>query len=67
MQLHNGGDGFDWFFLAMAHWQLDSRDEARKWYDQAVVWMDKNQAKTEELRQFRAEAEELMGIKQNKE
>ncbi len=66
-ELRKGGDGFNWFFLAMALWQLDSQEEARKWYDQAVVWMDKNQPKTEELRRFRAEAEELMGIKQNKE
>jgi WD40 repeat protein/serine/threonine protein kinase/tetratricopeptide (TPR) repeat protein len=66
-ELRKGGDGFDWFFLALAHWQLDSKDEARKWYDQAVVWMDKNQPKNEELRRFRAEAEELMAIKQHKE
>ena len=24
MDLRMGGDGFDWFFLAMAHWQLNS-------------------------------------------
>ena len=34
---------FDWFFLAMAHWQLGEKDKAREWYDQAVQWMDKNQ------------------------
>ena len=43
MQLRKGGDSFDWFFLAMAHWQLGNKDEARKWYDQAVEWMEKNQ------------------------
>jgi tetratricopeptide (TPR) repeat protein len=58
---------FDAFFLAMAHWQVGDKDEARKWYDQAALWMDKNQPANEELRRFRAEAEELMGIKQNKE
>ena len=57
------GDSFDWFFLAMAHWQLGEKDEARKWYDQAVQWMEKNQPQDEELRRFRAEAEELLGIK----
>ena len=36
--------GFNDFFLAMAHWQLDQKAEARKWYDQAVEWMEKNAA-----------------------
>src|SRR5262249_40032431 len=35
-----GGGGFGWFFLAMAHWQLGDKQEARKWYEQAVKWMD---------------------------
>jgi hypothetical protein len=56
------GDAAQWFFLAMAHWQLDEKDKARKWFDQAVEWMDKNQPKNEELRRFRAEAAELMKI-----
>ena len=30
------------FFLAMAHWQLGNKDEARTWQKQAVQWMDKN-------------------------
>ena len=28
--------GFNAFFLAMAHWQLGHKDEARAWYDRAV-------------------------------
>jgi tetratricopeptide (TPR) repeat protein len=63
MSLRRGGDAFDWFFLAMAHWQLGGKSEARKWYDQAVQWMEKNQSKDDELRRFRAEAEELLQIK----
>ena len=44
MELRTGGyTSNDWFFLAMAHWQLGDKDEARKWYDQAVEWMEKNQ------------------------
>jgi uncharacterized protein HemY len=62
MALRNGGDSFDWFFLTMAHWQLGEKDEARKWYDKAVEWTDKNQPDNEELRRFRAEAAELLGI-----
>jgi tetratricopeptide (TPR) repeat protein len=57
MEDRDGGDSFDWFFLAMVHWQMGENDEARKWYDQAVEWMEKNQPKNEELRRFRAEAE----------
>ncbi len=63
MQLGQGGDSFDWFFLAMAHRQLGYKEQARKWYDQAVHWMEKNNPQDEELRRFRAEAAELLGVK----
>jgi tetratricopeptide (TPR) repeat protein len=49
------------FFLAMAHWRLSNKPEARKWYDQAVGWMEKNKPQDEELQRFRAEAEALLG------
>jgi tetratricopeptide (TPR) repeat protein len=62
MELRKGGDSFDWFFLAMSHWQLNEKDEARKWYDKAVEWMDKNKPEDEKRRRFRTEAEELLGI-----
>ena len=48
------------FFLAIAYWQLDEKDKARHAYERAVQWMDKNQPKNQELRRFRAEAEELI-------
>jgi serine/threonine protein kinase/Flp pilus assembly protein TadD len=67
MELRNGGDSYDWFFLAMAHWQLSNKDEARKLYDQAVQWMDENDAKNEELHRFRAEAAELLEIEIKKD
>ena len=62
MELQNGGDSNDFFFLAMAHWQLGNKVEARQWYDRAVAWMEKNRPKDEELRRFRAEAAELLGV-----
>jgi tetratricopeptide (TPR) repeat protein len=62
LELRKGGDGTDWFFLAMAHWQLGDRDQGRKWYDKAVEWMEKKKPRDEELGQFRAEAAELLGI-----
>jgi eukaryotic-like serine/threonine-protein kinase len=66
MQLSKGGDGDDWFYLAMAYWRLGHKEDARKWYGQASEWMDKNKPKNEELRRFRAEAEELMGANEKK-
>jgi tetratricopeptide (TPR) repeat protein len=61
-ELRQGGDAFDFFFLAMAHWQRGEKETARKWFDQAVPWMDKNAPHNEELRRFRAEAAELLGV-----
>ena len=66
MAIRKSGDSFYWFFLAMAHWQLGHKDEARKLYDQAVQWMEKNRPTDEELRRFRAEAADLLGIKNTK-
>jgi tetratricopeptide (TPR) repeat protein len=63
MKLREGGDAFDWFFLAMAHWQLGDKKQARQWYDKAVPWMEKNKSQDEELCRFRAEAAELLGVK----
>ncbi|HZL90049.1 MAG TPA: tetratricopeptide repeat protein [Pirellulaceae bacterium] len=60
MELPGGGDAHDWFFVAMSHCQLRNKDEARKWYDKAVEWMQANAKDNEELNRFRAEAEELM-------
>jgi serine/threonine protein kinase/tetratricopeptide (TPR) repeat protein len=67
-----------WLFLAMAHWQLGHRQEARQWYDRAVEWienhrveLDKNKQKEtpleEDIRNIRAEAAELMGIQEQSE
>jgi len=62
MDLRKGGDSNDWFFLAMAHWQLGDKPQARSWYDKAVPWMEKNQPMDEELVCFRAEAAGLLGL-----
>jgi hypothetical protein len=59
-----GGDAFDWFFLAMAHAKLGQKDQARRWYDRGRRWAEKNLPHDEELRRFRAEAEELLGRKE---
>jgi tetratricopeptide (TPR) repeat protein len=54
--------GHNAFFIAMAHWQLGRKDEARQWYDRAVEWMDKNKRNEAELIRFRAEAATLLGV-----
>jgi hypothetical protein len=61
LKLRQGGNGFDWFFLAMAHRRLCHQAEARRYYGQAVEWMEKNQPRNDELRRFRDEAAELLG------
>lgn len=57
IEIRQHGDAFDFLFLGMAHWQLGDEDEARKWYEQAVKWMQKNKPDDDQLRRFRAEAE----------
>jgi hypothetical protein len=63
MKLLKGNQlSYNAFFLAMAHWRLGEKAEARGWYDQGVQWMDKQQPQNEELRRFRAEAAQLLGL-----
>ncbi len=60
----SGLEGFDLFFLAMAHHQLGHRQEARGLYDQAVRWLGKQKGLPDtharELAGFRAEAEAVL-------
>jgi tetratricopeptide (TPR) repeat protein len=70
------GDAYSGFFLAMAYWQLGKaeqgaaqeqarhRQEARRWYGRAVAWTEKYEPRSEELRRFRAEAAEVLGIQE---
>jgi len=62
-ELRNGGDAFDWFFVAMAEWHVGDKEKARAWYEKAVEWMAKHKPDDKELKRFRAEAEEVLGIK----
>jgi tetratricopeptide (TPR) repeat protein/serine/threonine protein kinase len=62
----DGGDSGQFFFLAMAQWRLGEQVQARKWYDRAVTWMDKNDPQSEQLRRFRAEAANLLEVKKDK-
>ena len=51
---------FNAFFLAMAHWQLGNKAEARRWHDEAVGWMEKKKPQDEELLRFQAESKQLL-------
>jgi WD40 repeat protein/Flp pilus assembly protein TadD len=63
MDLFGGhAEGYNTFFLAMSHWQLGDKEEARRWYDRAVQWVEKNPPTDDELPRFRAEAAELLQI-----
>jgi superkiller protein 3 len=65
LDISGGGDGRDWFFVAMSEWRLGNEGEARRWYDRAVRWMDENEPENEQLVKARAEAEKTLGLKQN--
>jgi tetratricopeptide (TPR) repeat protein len=62
LSLPLGDDDYDLFFLAMAHWQLGEKEEARRWYDQAVKWTKINRPDPSGVREFSAEAAHLLGI-----
>ena len=48
--------------LAEVHWHLDQKELARRWYDRAAAWLDKNQRVDEDLQRCLGEAAALLGI-----
>jgi serine/threonine protein kinase/Flp pilus assembly protein TadD len=68
MELFHGQDeSCNTFFLAMARERLGDHDEALTWYRRAVEWMGQHKAADAELRRFRAEAAQLLGVPEKKE
>jgi serine/threonine protein kinase/tetratricopeptide (TPR) repeat protein len=53
-------ESFNTLVLAMAHWHLGNKTEARAWYDRAVRWQERYQLRDEELLRLRAEAAALL-------
>jgi tetratricopeptide (TPR) repeat protein len=53
------------FFLAMTHWRLGNKDEARRAYERAVEW-NKGREADEVVIRFRSEAAELLGVNERK-
>jgi tetratricopeptide (TPR) repeat protein len=62
MNLREGGDSFDWFFLAMMRAEDGDDAEARRYYDRAVAWMKEFRAADPELHRFRIEAADFLAI-----
>ncbi len=51
-------------FLAMCHWKLGNKDQARAWYEKTVAQMKNNQVNEDNLLRFRAEADALLGTEE---
>jgi tetratricopeptide (TPR) repeat protein len=51
-----------WLFLAMAHGQLGEKDEARRWYDRAVRFLEQRAPRNEEWRRLQSEAATLLKV-----
>jgi tetratricopeptide (TPR) repeat protein len=62
MEPRKGGDSYDWLFLAMAHWRLGEKEEARRWYDKADKALKKFEYPHVEEGRWLAEAAALLQI-----
>ena len=47
--------------------KLGDKENARQWYDRATRWMDEHRATNEDLRLFRAEAAQVLGLNNKKD
>jgi serine/threonine protein kinase len=50
-------------FLAMAHWRLGQKEEAKTCYERYTEWMARQKTESEELRSFRDEAASVLGLR----
>jgi tetratricopeptide (TPR) repeat protein len=66
-----GGGSYEWFPLAMAHWQRGDKGQARQWYARACRWMEDHKGGyskepgfywEDEFRRLRAEAAQVLGM-----
>src|SRR5262249_19748539 len=62
LEVRNAGEFRSWSFLSMACWKQGAKEEARKWYTAALVWMEKQAPRHEELLRLRGEAGALLGL-----
>ena len=62
MALREGGDSFDWYFLAQIEVIRNHPVEARALYDKAIAWAADHRQGDAELHRFRAEAAQRLGL-----
>jgi tetratricopeptide (TPR) repeat protein len=62
MALRDGGDAFDWFFLAMLDARRGRPAEARRWYDKATSFRETSLPTNRELHRFHVEAAKVLGL-----
>jgi tetratricopeptide (TPR) repeat protein/tRNA A-37 threonylcarbamoyl transferase component Bud32 len=60
MMLRNGGDGFDWYFAAIAYWGLGEKSKAEEFYHKAEAWKEKEHITADELIGIDQEAKTLL-------
>jgi serine/threonine protein kinase len=60
MELGKGGDAFDWFLLAMIDWHRGRHQQARRWYDRGVDWMNHNVPTNDDIYRYRYEVDRLL-------
>ena len=59
----NGGDSFDWFFLAMIDHKQGRKRSAIEWYEKAVTWYQtQRRPNDDELYRFQTEAAKELGL-----
>jgi tetratricopeptide (TPR) repeat protein len=64
MELREGGDSFDWFFVAMIRHAQGREQDAFSLYEKAVEWSDANSPGNLELDRFRREAAAMLNLPQ---
>ncbi len=57
-----GGDPFDWLYLAMIYQDQGRHEDAKALYEQSLWWMGKHSPRTQELSRLRQEAADHLGI-----
>jgi tetratricopeptide (TPR) repeat protein len=60
-------DAYEAFFEALAYHGLGDEQKARRCYDDGVQWLETHEPYHRDLRRLRADAEELLGIRQIKD
>ena len=60
MMLSAGGDGFDWYFAAMAYWRLGEKPRAEEFFQKAEAWKEKEHIQTSELTGIDQEAKTVL-------